>query len=73
MRAGVLARLRARLAARPDTEHEQALVRVVVGALVLVYLLPGASLANLEPTLLLMLGFFLVAAVILGQDRKSVV
>jgi two-component system sensor histidine kinase RpfC len=71
VRAGVLARLRARLAARPDTEHEQALVRVVVGALVLVYLLPGASLANLEPTLLLMLGFFLVAAVILGHLLAS--
>jgi two-component system sensor histidine kinase RpfC len=32
--------LRARLAARPDTEHEQAIVRVVVGLLLGVYLLP---------------------------------
>ncbi len=34
--------LRARLAARPDTEHEQAIVRVVIGALLFFYLLPGA-------------------------------
>jgi len=31
---------RARLAARPDTEHEQAIVRVVIGVLLGVYLLP---------------------------------
>ena len=32
--------LRARLAARPDTEHEQAIIRMVVGLLLGVYLLP---------------------------------
>ncbi len=32
--------LRARLAARPDSEHEQAIVRVVVGLLLGLYLLP---------------------------------
>jgi two-component system, sensor histidine kinase RpfC len=32
--------LRARLAARPDTEHEQAAVRLVVGLLLGIYLLP---------------------------------
>src|SRR5258707_12061612 len=37
---GVIARLRARLAARPDTEHEQALVRVAVGFVLGLYLLP---------------------------------
>jgi two-component system, sensor histidine kinase RpfC len=36
----VLAHLRARLAARPDTEHEQALVRVAVGFVLGLYLLP---------------------------------
>jgi two-component system sensor histidine kinase RpfC len=34
------ARLRARLAARPDTEHEQAIVRLVVGLLLGAYFLP---------------------------------
>jgi len=34
--------VRARLAARPDTEHEQAIVRVVVGVVLFFYLLPGA-------------------------------
>jgi len=37
---GLFARLRARLAARPDTEHEQALVRVAVGFALGLYLLP---------------------------------
>jgi two-component system, sensor histidine kinase RpfC len=35
-----LARLRARLAARPDTEHEQAIIRLLVGAVLFPYLLP---------------------------------
>ncbi|HWA38912.1 MAG TPA: ATP-binding protein, partial [Burkholderiales bacterium] len=34
--------LRARLAARPDTEHEQAFVRLAVGAVLFCYLLPQA-------------------------------
>jgi len=34
--------LRARLAARPDTEHEQALVRIAVGVVLFFYLLPAA-------------------------------
>jgi two-component system sensor histidine kinase RpfC len=37
-----IAALRAKLAARPDTEHEQAFVRVVIGALLFLYLLPNA-------------------------------
>jgi two-component system sensor histidine kinase RpfC len=36
------AQLRTRLAARPDTEHEQALVRLAVGLVLFFYLLPGA-------------------------------
>ena len=36
----ILARIQARLAARPDTEHEQAIVRLVVGAVLFLYLLP---------------------------------
>lgn len=34
--------LRARLAARPDTEHEQAIVRFATGTALFLYLLPGA-------------------------------
>jgi two-component system sensor histidine kinase RpfC len=33
--------LRARLAARPDTEHEQAIVRLLISGLLVVYLLPN--------------------------------
>jgi two-component system sensor histidine kinase RpfC len=38
----LLANMRARLAARPDTEHEQALVRLVITALLVLYLLPDS-------------------------------
>ena len=49
--------LRARLAARPDTEHEQAIVRLVVGALIVLYLLPSASEPGTGPTIWVMFGF----------------
>ncbi len=38
----ILAGLRARLAARPDTEHEQAIVRLAVYSVLFLYLLPQA-------------------------------
>jgi two-component system sensor histidine kinase RpfC len=44
--------VRAKLAARPDTEHEQAIVRLVVGGLILLYLLPGAALDDLHVVLM---------------------
>jgi len=59
---GPLNRLRSRLAARPDTEHEQAIVRLVVGALVFLYLLPGATIADLEATIM---GTYLAVAVLI--------
>jgi two-component system sensor histidine kinase RpfC len=62
-----LGALRARLAARPDTEHEQAIVRVVLGALIVLYLLPGAIAENLEPTILVMLGYLAGAMLIFGH------
>ncbi|OGA72628.1 MAG: hypothetical protein A3G81_21690 [Betaproteobacteria bacterium RIFCSPLOWO2_12_FULL_65_14] len=40
--ASALGRLRARLAARPDTEHEQGILRLVISSLVFLYLLPDA-------------------------------
>ena len=57
-----IAALRAKLAARPDTEHEQAIVRLIVGGLILLYLLPGASLYDVH--VLLMGGYLAVAALI---------
>ena len=64
---GVLHRLRARLRARPDTEHEQAIVRLLVGTLIVLYLLPGAVARNFEPTVFVMLGFLLVGAGIVAH------
>jgi two-component system sensor histidine kinase RpfC len=39
---GLFGGLRARLAARPDTEHEQGILRLVISSLVFLYLLPDA-------------------------------
>jgi two-component system sensor histidine kinase RpfC len=45
-RAGLIADLRARLKARPDTEHEQGILRLVISSLVFLYLLPDALLKH---------------------------
>ena len=45
---GLLAGLKARLKARPDTEHEQGVLRLVIGALLVLYLLPGTTGAERE-------------------------
>jgi len=63
--------LRARLAARPDTEHEQAIVRLVVGALIVIYLLPDALHNRPEPTLPVMLAYLVVAALLLLRILAS--
>jgi two-component system sensor histidine kinase RpfC len=63
----VLRTLRARLAARPDTEHEQAIVRLVVGSLILAYLTPGAIAQQLDPVFFVMIGFLLVSALIVAH------
>lgn len=64
-RPSALQRLRARLAARPDTEHEQGILRLVICVLWLVYLLPRA-LAHHDPFgLYVMSAFVVLAAVIL--------
>jgi len=62
---------RARLAARPDTEHEQAIVRLVVGALINLYLLPGAIAQNMEPTVFVMLGYLAGATLIFAHILLS--
>ncbi|HEY2337498.1 MAG TPA: ATP-binding protein [Burkholderiales bacterium] len=61
---GPLAGLRARLAARPDTEHEQGVLRLIIGALLVVYLLPGASGAEREGILWVGAAQFVVATLI---------
>jgi two-component system sensor histidine kinase RpfC len=38
----ILKRFRARLSARPDSEHEQAIIRLLIGAVLFLYLLPQA-------------------------------
>ncbi|MDA8109189.1 MAG: ATP-binding protein [Betaproteobacteria bacterium] len=54
--------MRARLAARPDTEHEQAIVRLVVGVLIELYLLPGALQGHHpEPTMWVMGAYFAIS------------
>ena len=61
---GFVARLRARLAARPDTEHEQGILRLVITALGALYLLPDA-LGHLETwPLYVMLTHFVLAVII---------
>src|SRR5713226_6404770 len=42
----ILARIRTRLVGRQDTEHEQAIVRLVVGTVLFLYLLPLALRGN---------------------------
>jgi two-component system sensor histidine kinase RpfC len=67
--SGSLAAVRARLAARPDTEHEQAIVRLVIGILLGLYLLPeilGRHAEGLpEPHILVWTGFLALSSVIL--------
>jgi two-component system sensor histidine kinase RpfC len=67
----VFARFRARLAARPDSEHEQAIIRLVVGAVLFVYLLPhafgGASRGGVDWLMFpVMVCFMLLAAGLFG-------
>ncbi|HYX64987.1 MAG TPA: response regulator [Burkholderiales bacterium] len=66
-----LGALRARFAARPDTEHEQAIVRLVVGALIVLYVLPGAVARALSPTIFVMLAYLGVALVIFLHILRS--
>jgi two-component system sensor histidine kinase RpfC len=65
--ASLLRWMRARLSARPDTEHEQAIVRLVLVALIVLYLLPGAIARDLEPTIFVMLGYLAGSILIFGH------
>jgi two-component system sensor histidine kinase RpfC len=61
---GFIAQLRARLAARPDTEHEQGILRLVISSLVFLYLLPDALLQR-DTLPLYVMGMYLVLALII--------
>jgi len=63
------ARIRARLARRPDTEHEQAIVRLVIAAALGAYLLDIPALLRLEslgPDGLVFLSYLAIATLLLG-------
>ena len=62
--AGLLAGLRARLKARPDTEHEQGILRLVISSLVFLYLLPDALLQQ-DTLPLYVMGIYLALALII--------
>ena len=59
-----LQRLRARLAARPDTEHEQGILRLIICVLGFAYLLPGA-LAHHDDLALYATSTFVVLALLI--------
>jgi two-component system sensor histidine kinase RpfC len=59
--------VKARLSGRPDTEHEQAIVRLIVGTVLFCYLLPGLSADKVDADGLVMFGFFVVGAVIFAH------
>lgn len=61
------AALKSRLAARPDTEHEQAIVRLVVGTLVLLYLMGRTGGEPDDPTIMVMTGYLAVSALIIAS------
>jgi two-component system sensor histidine kinase RpfC len=61
---GFIAQLRARLAARPDTEHEQGILRLVISSLVFLYLLPDALLQR-DTLPLYVMGIHLLLALII--------
>ncbi len=73
--SGLVASARARLAARPDTEHEQAIVRLVLGLALGAYLLPDEMRIFdwhlLEPRRVVFMGYIAFSAVILWSNLAS--
>ncbi len=66
--------LRTRLAARPDTEHEQALVRIVLAMVLGLYMLKGLDLKSgsaLSPEAKVFFSYFAVSAGILAWTLLS--
>jgi two-component system sensor histidine kinase RpfC len=66
---------RARLAKRPDTEHEQAIVRLAIGLLLGAYFLPSglavSEWGTLEPNYLVFCGYIALSAVVLAWNLSS--
>jgi two-component system sensor histidine kinase RpfC len=71
----LVAALKARLAARPDTEHEQAIVRLVVGLLLGAYILPEgldvASWSALKLHYQVFVAYLVVAIILLAWNVAS--
>jgi two-component system sensor histidine kinase RpfC len=66
--------LRSRLSARPDTEHEQALVRIVLAMVLGLYMLKGLDFENggaLTPEATVFFAYFGVSAVLLAWTLAS--
>jgi two-component system sensor histidine kinase RpfC len=68
---GFIAQLRARLAARPDTEHEQGILRLVITALGALYLMPDALAHSDTWPLYVMLTHFVLAVIIFARIAYS--
>src|SRR6267154_343208 len=65
----ILAGIRARFRGRPDTEHEQAIVRLLIAAILFLYLLPqafGGSASNL-PLFGAMICYFTLCGTVFGS------
>ncbi len=71
----LVASVRARLAARADTEHEQALIRTVIGVLLGLYLLPEILDRHAEglpePHIMVWIGFLAFSTAIFGAILAS--
>jgi len=72
----LVARARGRFAARPDTEHEQAIVRLAIAALLGAYLLPGGlnvpQWSALEPYYAVFIAYVALAIAVLAWVLVSV-
>ena len=70
-RLSALQRLRARLAARPDTEHEQGILRLIITALGALYLLPDALAHRDALPLYVMSTHFVLALLIFARIAST--
>ena len=70
-RPDALGRLRARLAARPDTEHEQGILRLIITALGALYLLPDALAHRDALPLYVMSTHFVLALLIFARIAST--
>jgi two-component system sensor histidine kinase RpfC len=70
-----IASAKARLATRPDTEHEQGILRLAIGVLLGAYFLPEglrvADWRDLDPSYAVFCGYIAVSAVLLAWNLSS--